>query len=127
MLKRINRITSKKEFGEIKRNGTIKQYPCFGLIGLNPSPSSRDLPFRQRTDAVKKGEQQKLNLNPSPASRDLPLKKGEQPKFGFIISRKISKKAVVRNKIKRLLAEEIRKNLDKFENGFRGIFLIKKI
>jgi RNase P protein component len=33
---------------------------------------------------------------------------------------------VVRNKIKRLLAEEIRKNLDKFENGFRGIFLIKK-
>jgi len=107
MLKRINRITSKKEFEEIKNKGTIKQYPCFGLIGLN-------LPDK----------------NPSlrHSSENLPLKRGENldVKFGFIISKKISKKAVVRNKIKRLIAEEVRANLDKFENGFRGIFLIKK-
>ena len=123
MLKKINRISSKKEFEEVKKLGVIKQYPYFGLIGINPSPASRDLP-------LKKGEQQKLNLNPSPPQLRgyLPLKKGEQQdvKFGFIISKKISKKAVVRNKIKRLLAEEVKKNLDKFENGFRGIFLIKK-
>lgn len=97
MLKRINRITSKKEFEEVKRLGVIKQYPYFGLISLN-------LPF-----------------DPPTASQ-----LGGQAKFGFIISKKISKKAVVRNKIKRLIAEEVRANLDKFENGFRGIFLIKK-
>ena len=103
MLKRINRITSKKEFQEVRNRGVIRQYPYFGLIS-NPSPLA--------------------GLGASP------LEKGRTPqhdvKFGFIISKKISKKAVVRNKIKRLIAEEVRKNLDKFENGFRGIFLIKK-
>jgi len=88
MLKKINRITSKKEFDEVKRVGTIKQFPFFGLISLT------------KTDADRK--------------------------FGFIISKKISKKAVVRNKIKRLIAQEVQNNLDKFEDGFRGIFLIKK-
>lgn len=88
MLKKINRITSKKEFGEVKGSGQIKQFPYFGLINL--------------------------------------VKPDTDKKFGFIISKKISKKAVVRNKIKRLLAEEVKKNLDKFEKGFRGIFLIKK-
>lgn len=105
MLKRINRITSKKEFGEIKNKGTIKQYPYFGLIGLNlPVPT-----FVGATLFEKEGGEQNLDV-----------------KFGFIISKKISKKAVVRNKIKRLIAEEVRQNLDKFETGFRGIFLIKK-
>jgi len=31
-----------------------------------------------------------------------------------------------RNRIKRLMAEILRKNLDKFEEGTRGIFLVKK-
>jgi len=104
MLKRINRITSRKEFGEVKNKGIIKQYPYFGLISLN-------LP------------------DPAVAGSTLFDKEGgelKDIKFGFIISKKISKKAVVRNKIKRLVAEEVRKNLDKFESGFRGIFLIKK-
>lgn len=67
MLKRINRITSRKEFQEIKNNGVLKQFPYFGLINL--------------------------------------IKSDFDKKFGFIISKKISKKAVVRNKIKRFLAE----------------------
>ena len=100
MLKRINRITSKKEFGEIKRLRVVKQYPYFGLISFKTPLSVED--------------------------GHLPLTGEINKKFGFIISKKISKKAVVRNKIKRLIAEEVRKNLDKFENGFRGIFLIKK-
>lgn len=49
-----------------------------------------------------------------------------QKKFGFIVSKKISKKAVDRNKIRRILSEVIRKNLEKFENGTRVIFLTKK-
>lgn len=88
MLKKINRITSKKEFDEVKRDGKIEQFPFFGLINLVKTDTDR--------------------------------------KFGFIISKKISKKAVVRNKIKRLIAQEVQNNLDKFEDGFRGIFLIKK-
>jgi ribonuclease P protein component len=87
MLKKINRITSKKEFDKVKKEGTIFYSDFWGLI-------------KDKTD--------------------------EGIKFGFVISKKISKKAVVRNKIRRKLAEEVRKNLDKFENGFRGIFLVKK-
>lgn len=45
--------------------------------------------------------------------------------FGLVISKKISKKAVERNKVKRLLAEAIRRNLDKINEGYRMIFLVK--
>lgn len=47
-------------------------------------------------------------------------------KFGFIVSKKISKKAVDRNRIRRVLSEIIRKNLDRFENGTRLVFLTKQ-
>lgn len=46
-------------------------------------------------------------------------------RFGFIISTKISKKAVIRNKIKRIMSEVIRKNLNKLKNGYDVLFLIK--
>lgn len=49
----------------------------------------------------------------------------EPSHFGFIISTKISKKAVVRNRIKRIMSEVIRENLDKLKNGYDILFLIK--
>jgi ribonuclease P protein component len=45
--------------------------------------------------------------------------------FGFIISTKISKKAVVRNKIKRIIADRIRLNLNKTKKGLDVLFLVK--
>jgi len=42
----------------------------------------------------------------------------QDSRFGFIIGKKISKKAVVRNKIKRRLREIIRKKLASIESGF---------
>jgi ribonuclease P protein component len=50
----------------------------------------------------------------------------DQKKFGFIVSKKISKKAVDRNRIRRILSQIVQKNLDKFENGTRLIFLTKQ-
>lgn len=49
-----------------------------------------------------------------------------QREFGAIISKKISKKAVVRNQIRRRLMEAVRLNMALFPEGFRGIFLVKK-
>ena len=46
-------------------------------------------------------------------------------KFGFIISTKISKKAVVRNKIKRMISEAIRQHLNTIKNGLDVVFLLK--
>ena len=88
MLKKINRIGSRKEFGEIKKNGELINSPTFGVL-------------------VFKNED-------------------KEKRFGFIISKKISKRAVDRNKIKRRMAEVIRKNLEKFKDGTRMIFLAKK-
>ncbi|MDP3991166.1 MAG: ribonuclease P protein component [Candidatus Nealsonbacteria bacterium] len=39
-------------------------------------------------------------------------------RFGFVVGKKVSKKAVVRNKIKRILGEIIRRNITKIKNGF---------
>ena len=53
-------------------------------------------------------------------------RKDDEPScFGFIISTKISKKAVTRNKIKRIISEVLRKNLTKLKNGLDVLFLIK--
>jgi ribonuclease P protein component len=54
-------------------------------------------------------------------------RKDKKPsRFGFIVSTKISKKAVVRNRIKRILREIVRQNLDKVNKGFDVLFLVKK-
>lgn len=50
----------------------------------------------------------------------------EEVKFGFVISKKISKRAVDRNKIKRRMSEVLRKRLSDFKPGTRIIFLAKK-
>jgi ribonuclease P protein component len=88
VLKKINRIGSRKEFLEIKKMGSLYSSPIFGWLSLK--------------------------------------KEDTEKKFGFIISKKISKRAVDRNKIKRRLAEVIRKNLERFKPGTRVIFLAKK-
>ena len=88
MLKRENRIRSKKEFFEVKNKGRVSYSPLFGWL------------FNKENDDLKK--------------------------FGFIVSKKISKKAVDRNRIRRILSEIVRKNLDKFEKGTRLVFLTKQ-
>ena len=47
-------------------------------------------------------------------------------KFGFVISKKISKRAVDRNKIKRRISEVLVKKLDNFKPGTKIVFLAKK-
>jgi len=44
-------------------------------------------------------------------------------RFGFIVSKKVSKKATLRNKIKRRLREIIRMRILKIKKGIDGIFI----
>lgn len=53
-------------------------------------------------------------------------KKNQLSRFGFIISTKIHKKAVKRNRVKRLLNEAILGLMPKIKLGFDAIFLAKK-
>jgi len=52
-------------------------------------------------------------------------KDNDSSRFGFIISTRISKKAVVRNKIKRTISDYIRININMIKNGLDVVFLIK--
>jgi len=44
-------------------------------------------------------------------------------RFGIIASLKVSKKAVERNKVRRRIAEAIRRNLDSIKPGFDTVFI----
>jgi len=46
-------------------------------------------------------------------------------RFGFVISKKIDKRAVVRNRIKRLLRQVVRERLEKIPNGFDVVFVVR--
>ncbi len=47
----------------------------------------------------------------------------EESRFGFVVSQRISKKAVIRNRLKRRLGEIIRLNLSEIKKGVDGVFI----
>lgn len=53
-------------------------------------------------------------------------KDNDVSQFGFIVSTKISKKAVERNKVKRLLRQPLLESLSQIKGGFDVVFLAKK-
>lgn len=55
------------------------------------------------------------------------LESGEKvSKFAFVISKKIDKRAVVRNKIKRQISKALEGILEKITRGYTFIFIVKK-
>jgi ribonuclease P protein component len=52
--------------------------------------------------------------------------KEDLSRFGFVISTKMSKLAVQRNRIKRAMSEAVRYNLKDVAKGYDVIFLVKK-
>lgn len=47
-------------------------------------------------------------------------------RFGFIVSQKVSKKATVRNKIKRKLRELVRLRMAEIKKGIDGVLIVSK-
>lgn len=47
-------------------------------------------------------------------------------RFAFIVSVKVAKKAVTRNRIRRQLSELVRRNIDKIKDGYDVLVMIKK-
>lgn len=46
-------------------------------------------------------------------------------RFGFIVSTKISKRAVIRNRVRRLLRESVQNSLQQTNPGYDCVFLAK--
>lgn len=55
----------------------------------------------------------------------LDRKDKEPSRFGFIVSKKLSTKSNVRNKVKRILRELVRKNLKSVKAGFDFVIIAK--
>lgn len=47
-------------------------------------------------------------------------------RFGFIVSRKIDKRAVVRNRAKRVLRSVVEENIKNIKQGYDFLFVLKK-
>ncbi len=47
-------------------------------------------------------------------------------RFGFVVSKKTDKRAVVRNRVKRQIRHNIEENLDKINPGYDILFVLKK-
>lgn len=55
------------------------------------------------------------------------LESGEKvSKFAFVISKKIDKRAVTRNKVKRQISKALEGILEKITRGYNFIFIVKK-
>jgi ribonuclease P protein component len=48
-----------------------------------------------------------------------------QSRFGFVVSKKVSKNSTVRNKIKRVLSEIIRKKMPEIKGGIDIVIIVK--
>lgn len=59
-------------------------------------------------------------------SHQPPATNYQPPRLAFIISKKIHKKAIKRNRVRRLLVEAVRGILPKIKPGFDFVFLVKK-
>ncbi len=49
----------------------------------------------------------------------------ETSRFGFVVSKKFSKKALIRNRIKRQLREIVKLKLSKIKKGIDGVILVR--
>jgi len=54
-----------------------------------------------------------------------PSKDPDELKFGFVVSTKVDKRAVERNRIRRVLSESIRKRLDGFGRGYHVVIIAR--
>ena len=106
MLKKINRISREVEIKDVLNNGRylhtdvwMRKFLINNIVGADPCICP-----------------EKGRIWESARTR----------KFLIIVSKKISKIAVDRNRMKRLAYEVIRKNLEKLPEGIRMVLVIKK-
>ncbi|HUS60037.1 MAG TPA: ribonuclease P protein component [Nevskiaceae bacterium] len=87
-------------------------------------PKQHRLPLRKEFNRVKKqGQLFQGNL----FSLLVASQASPEIRFAFIVSKKIHKKAVKRNKIRRILAESVQAFLLEIKPGVDAVFLTKKV
>jgi|GEM_PF-1374667 ribonuclease P protein component len=96
MLAKNNRIHTRFEFGKVKKFGEAYRYKYFYLYAV---PTSRLVSLSQGRWDI-----------------------GGQSQVGFVVSTKLHKHAVVRNRVKRLFRESVRQNFARIAVGWWLVF-----
>jgi len=96
MLPKKNRIRTRFEFGKVKRYGKLYKSKYFYLYALS-------------VEQLEKLSEGRWDI-------------GGQTQVGFLISVKMHKNAVVRNRIKRLFRESVRSNFGTIDTGWWLVF-----
>ncbi len=110
MLPKQYRLPLRTEFKRIKKEGKLFPGRFFSLLVSHQPPLGPSLGARPATPRTEpRGE---ASYQP--------------PRLAFIISKKIHKKAIKRNRVRRLLVEAVRGILPKIKPGFDFVFLVKK-
>ncbi|WP_066424769.1 ribonuclease P protein component [Anabaena sp. 4-3] len=107
-LPKAHRLKSRQDFQAVFREGIRRYSFHFTLRALKPSPSTA---FSEDT-ATK--------ISPAGEVQPLPC-----TKMGISISTKVSKKAVVRNRIKRQIAAALHQLLPKIAPGWKLVVIVK--
>lgn len=116
-----NRLKSSRDFGKVHRKGQRAATQHLAVRALKPLnkvpnwPDNRQVLRRQAGGIDHQATEQSADGQPSALS----------PCFGISISRKVSKRAVVRNRIKRQLKAVIRHYLPRIEPGWQVVIVVR--
>ena len=95
MLPKANRLKNRRHFAGVYRQGIRHQTPHLTLRALGPG---------------------KLSIDPSSAPAT---------KIGIVVSKKVDKRAVYRNRIQRQLRAKLREYLPRIPNGWRLVIIVR--
>lgn len=87
---------------------------------------TREYKLRGKDEFEKVKQKGKVLQSENFGTRVLKRSDHGKPRFGFIVSTKISKMAVHRNRVSRAFHEAIRQNMVMIPKGYDFVFLVKK-
>ena len=89
-------------------------------------PKPNRLPRKEFKQVKRKGKLVQSSLFGTLIHKRASIHQTSPPRIGFIVSSKVAKKAVLRNKLKRLLREATRSHINSLSSGYDLVFLAKK-
>ena len=113
-----NRLKSSRDFSKVHRKGqraATQHLAVRALKRANEVVSYRQVKLRSYSGNEHQSTEQSADGQPSALSS----------RFGISISRKVSKRAVVRNRVKRQLKAAIRHYLPRIEPGWQVVIVVR--
>jgi ribonuclease P protein component len=114
-----NRLGSSRNFGKVHRRGDRAATQNLAIRALRSAKAESAKPVQS---TASNGIAKQVTIRKRSAEGNPPALPSC---FGISISRKVSKRAVVRNRIKRQLKAVIRQNLSKIEPGWQVVIVVR--